>query len=69
MTKKIGGWYVSPEDQLNEEAQELAQIVKAKLAGTYTNIEPEVVGGWNISIQNQTTQKLERFADAIVEHF
>jgi hypothetical protein len=66
MAKTIGGWYVRPEDELQDFAVEVAHIVKQKLDGTYTNIEPEVVGGWNISPQQQMTMKAEVIADAIV---
>ena len=66
MAQTIGGWYIRPEDELQDFASEVANIVKQKLDGTYTNIEPEVVGGWNISIQNQMTMKAEVIADAVV---
>ena len=66
MAKTVGGWYVRPEDELQDFASEVATIVKQKLNGTYTNIKPEVVGGWNISIQNQMTIKAEAIADAVV---
>ena len=66
MAKTIGGWYVRPEDKLQDFAVEVSRIVKQKLDGTYKNIEPEVVGGWNISIQNQMTMKAEAIADAVV---
>jgi hypothetical protein len=66
MAKTIGGWYVRPEDELQDFAEEVARIVKQKLDGTYINIEPEVVGGWNISPQQQMTMKAEVIADAIV---
>jgi hypothetical protein len=66
MAKTIGGWYVRPEDELQDFAAEVALIVKQKLNGTYINIEPEIVGGWNISTQQQITMKAEVIADAVV---
>jgi len=66
MSKLVGGWYVRPEDELQDFAKEVAHIVKQKLNGTYTNIEPEVVGGWSISPQQQMTMKAEAIAEAVV---
>jgi hypothetical protein len=66
MAKTIGGWYVRPEDELQDFAAEVAQIVKQKLNGTYIDIEPEVVGGWSISPQQQMTMKAELIAEAVV---
>jgi hypothetical protein len=63
---KIGGWYETPEAQENEFAALVANIVSAKLAGNYENIKAEVIGGWNISTQDQMTMKAEVIADAVV---
>lgn len=45
----------------------VADIVAAKLAGNYENIEAEIIGGWHVSPQDQFTQKAEIIADAVVE--
>lgn len=59
-------------DQYNVELQEakfaqlVASIHKQKLAGTYEDIQPEVVGGWYISPEGQAIQKAEKIADYII---
>lgn len=63
---KIGGVNYSVEDAQNEFASLVAEIVAAKLAGNYENIEAEIVGGWYISPEDQLTQGAERIADAVV---
>lgn len=48
-------------------AELVASIVVAKLSGKYTNIEPNVIGGWYISMDDQATIKAEGIADAVVD--
>jgi hypothetical protein len=64
---KIGGIDYSNPMSAEELAPLVADIVAAKLAGNYENIEAEVIGGWSISIQDQMTQSAELIADAVVE--
>jgi len=66
MTKVGGIDYSSPMSAENI-APLVADIVSTKLNGNYANIEPEVVGGWNISIKDQTIQHAETIADAVIE--
>lgn len=61
-----GGINFSVDDARNEFALLVADIVAAKLAGNYDNIEPELIGGWYISPEDQLTQGAEIIADAVV---
>lgn len=60
-------------EQYDIEAQEkqfadlVASIVSAKLKGEYYDIEPHVIGGWYISETEQTIQKAETIANAVVK--
>lgn len=64
---KNGGINFSVDDAEKEFALLVADIVAAKLAGNYENIEAEIVGGWYISPENQQIQRAEVIADAVVE--
>lgn len=45
----------------------VASIVDAKINGYYDDIEPTVAGGWHISQTEQTIQKAETIANAVVQ--
>lgn len=45
----------------------VASIVDAKINGYYDDIVPEVRGGWYISQTEQTIQKAETIANAVVQ--
>jgi len=64
---KVGGIDYSNPTSVEQLAPLVADIVAAKLAGNYENIEAEIIGGWSVSIQDQMTQAAELIADAVVE--
>lgn len=45
----------------------VASIVDAKINGYYDDIEPTVTGGWHVSQTEQTIQKAETIANAVVQ--
>lgn len=60
-------------DQYNVELQDakfaqlVASVYKQKAAGTYEDIQPEVIGGWYVSPEGQAIQKAEKIADFILK--
>lgn len=64
---KVGGIDYSNPMSVDEVGPLVADIVAAKLAGNYENIEAEVIGGWSVSIQDQITQYAEMIADYVVD--
>jgi hypothetical protein len=65
--EKIGGWYVSPEDQEMEFANLVSDIVESKLAGNYEDMVPEVVGGWAIPQRDLNIARAQLIANVIVD--